>query len=117
MTTEVYESVWDALEDTPTEAENMKLRSSLTIAISEAVSACAFGNHIGRIAEGTGPRSSSRSNGLCGVSDGDIKTFTHSPERSIDLLELGRVTQIKEAIYLRAVPSQKTPYRGLCHTT
>jgi predicted XRE-type DNA-binding protein len=38
MTTEVFESVWDALEDTPTEAENMKLRSSLMIAISEAVS-------------------------------------------------------------------------------
>ena len=39
MTIEVFESVWDALEDTPTEAENMKLRSSLVIAISEAVSA------------------------------------------------------------------------------
>jgi prevent-host-death family protein len=39
MTNEVYESVWDALEDTPAEAENMKLRSSLMIAISEAVSA------------------------------------------------------------------------------
>jgi predicted XRE-type DNA-binding protein len=39
MTIEVFESVWDALEDTPTEAENMKLRSSLMIAINEAVSA------------------------------------------------------------------------------
>ena len=39
MTIEVFESVWDALEDTPTEAENMKLRSSLMIAISAAVSA------------------------------------------------------------------------------
>ena len=39
MTNELFESVWDALEDTPTEAENMKLRSSLIIAISEAVSA------------------------------------------------------------------------------
>jgi predicted XRE-type DNA-binding protein len=38
MTTEVFDSVWDALEDTPTEAENMKLRSSLMIAITEAVS-------------------------------------------------------------------------------
>jgi predicted XRE-type DNA-binding protein len=37
MTTEVFESVWDALEDTPTEAENMKLRSSVMIAINEAV--------------------------------------------------------------------------------
>ena len=39
MTTQLFESVWDALEDTPTEAENMKLRSSLIIAIREAVSA------------------------------------------------------------------------------
>lgn len=38
MTTEVFESMWDAPEDTPTEAENMKLRSSLMIAITEAVS-------------------------------------------------------------------------------
>jgi predicted XRE-type DNA-binding protein len=38
MTTEFFESVWDALEDTPTGAENMKLRSSLMIAITEAVS-------------------------------------------------------------------------------
>jgi predicted XRE-type DNA-binding protein len=37
MTTEVFESVWDAPEDTPTEAANMKLRSSLMIAINEAV--------------------------------------------------------------------------------
>lgn len=37
MTTRVFESVWDALEDTPTEAENMKLRSSLAMAISEVV--------------------------------------------------------------------------------
>jgi predicted XRE-type DNA-binding protein len=39
MTAEAFESVWDALEDTSTEAENMKFRSSLMIAISEAVSA------------------------------------------------------------------------------
>jgi predicted XRE-type DNA-binding protein len=39
MTMPVFESVWDALEDTPSEAENMKLRSSLMIAINEAVSA------------------------------------------------------------------------------
>ena len=39
MTIEVFESVWDALEDTPTEAENMRLRSRLMIAIREAVSA------------------------------------------------------------------------------
>jgi predicted XRE-type DNA-binding protein len=39
MTPEVLESVWDALEDTPAEAKNMKLRSSLMIAINQAVSA------------------------------------------------------------------------------
>ena len=39
MSAEAFESVWDALEDTPTEAENMKLRSTLLIAISEAVAA------------------------------------------------------------------------------
>ena len=39
MSTEAFESVWDALEDTPTEAANMRLRSSLMIAINEAVSA------------------------------------------------------------------------------
>ena len=39
MTTEAFESVWDALEDTPTEAENMRLRSRLMIAISQAVAA------------------------------------------------------------------------------
>jgi predicted XRE-type DNA-binding protein len=38
MTVPVFERVWDALKDTPIEAENMKLRSSL-IAINEAVSA------------------------------------------------------------------------------
>jgi predicted XRE-type DNA-binding protein len=38
MTTEVFDSVWDALEDTPAEPENMKLRSRLMIAINEAVS-------------------------------------------------------------------------------
>lgn len=39
MTDQTFESVWDALEDTSTEAENMKLRSSLMIAIGEAVAA------------------------------------------------------------------------------
>jgi hypothetical protein len=38
MTIEVFDSVWDALEDTPTEAENIKLHLSLMIAICEAVS-------------------------------------------------------------------------------
>ena len=32
-----YASVWDAIEDTPAEAENMKLRSALMIAIREHI--------------------------------------------------------------------------------
>ncbi|NKY54217.1 helix-turn-helix domain-containing protein [Nocardia vermiculata] len=32
-----FESVWDALGDTPEEAENMKARSSLMIAINERI--------------------------------------------------------------------------------
>ena len=35
MTDNVFTSVWDAIEDTPAQAENMKLRSSLMMAISE----------------------------------------------------------------------------------
>ena len=34
---QVFESVWDALEDSPAEAANMRLRSDLMIAIREAV--------------------------------------------------------------------------------
>jgi len=33
----VFESVWDALEDSPTEAANMRMRSELMIAIRQAV--------------------------------------------------------------------------------
>lgn len=33
--TQKFDSVWDALEDTPEEAENMKIRSSLMMAISD----------------------------------------------------------------------------------
>jgi predicted XRE-type DNA-binding protein len=33
MTIKNFTSVWDAIEDTPEEAENMKLRSSLMIAL------------------------------------------------------------------------------------
>lgn len=33
MNTETFASVWDAIEDTPAEAENMKLRSSLMMAL------------------------------------------------------------------------------------
>ena len=32
-----YQSVWDAIENTPTESENMKLRSELMIAINEFI--------------------------------------------------------------------------------
>ncbi len=39
MTEQIFPSVWDALEDIPAQAETMKLRSSLTIAINEAVMA------------------------------------------------------------------------------
>jgi len=39
MTVQVFPSVWDALEDSRAEAENMRLRSSLMIAIGEAVAA------------------------------------------------------------------------------
>lgn len=34
-----FESVWDALEDTPAQAENMKLRSSLMLALKEQIEA------------------------------------------------------------------------------
>lgn len=34
MTQKQFSSVWDAIEDTPAEAENMKLRSSLMIALT-----------------------------------------------------------------------------------
>jgi len=37
MTNETFTSVWDAIEDTPTEAENMKLRSALMIAIKDHI--------------------------------------------------------------------------------
>lgn len=37
MTGERFDSVWDALENSPAEAANMKARSGLMIAIQEAV--------------------------------------------------------------------------------
>nr|VFK63327.1 MAG: Predicted DNA-binding protein, contains XRE-type HTH domain [Candidatus Kentron sp. UNK]VFK70803.1 MAG: Predicted DNA-binding protein, contains XRE-type HTH domain [Candidatus Kentron sp. UNK] len=37
MTNERFSSVWDAIEDTPTEAENMKLRSVLMMALKEYI--------------------------------------------------------------------------------
>ncbi len=39
MKNEQFSSVWDAIEDTPEEAENMKLRSALMMALKQ---------HIGR---------------------------------------------------------------------
>ena len=37
MTRQRFESVWDAIEDLPAEAANMKVRSDLVIAIREVV--------------------------------------------------------------------------------
>jgi len=37
MSKERFASVWDAIEDTPAEAENMKLRSALMMALKEHI--------------------------------------------------------------------------------
>jgi predicted XRE-type DNA-binding protein len=37
MSNKPFASVWDAIEDTPAEAENMKLRSSLMMALKEHI--------------------------------------------------------------------------------
>lgn len=37
MTSERFESVWDALEDRPAEAENMRVRAALMIALQERI--------------------------------------------------------------------------------
>ena len=37
MSEESFSSVWDAIEDTPAAAENLKLRSSLMIALKEQI--------------------------------------------------------------------------------
>jgi predicted XRE-type DNA-binding protein len=37
MSDEIYGCVWDAIEDTPQEAENMRLRSTLLIALSRRI--------------------------------------------------------------------------------
>lgn len=39
MSDETFASVWDAIEDTPAEAENMKLRSMLMMAIGQHINA------------------------------------------------------------------------------
>lgn len=37
MTSKRFASVWDAIEDTPAQAENMKLRSSLMMALKDHI--------------------------------------------------------------------------------
>lgn len=37
MSNETFDSVWDALTDTPAEAENMKLRSELMMALEQHI--------------------------------------------------------------------------------
>jgi predicted XRE-type DNA-binding protein len=37
MNTERFASVWDAIEDTPAQAENMKLRSALMMALKDHI--------------------------------------------------------------------------------
>ena len=39
MSNETFASVWDAIEDTPAEAENMKLRSALMMALERHIRA------------------------------------------------------------------------------
>jgi predicted XRE-type DNA-binding protein len=39
MSDQSFASVWDAIEDTPAEAENMKLRSTLMMALEEHIRA------------------------------------------------------------------------------
>jgi len=39
MSNNPFASVWDAIEDTPAEAENMKLRSALMIALEQHIKA------------------------------------------------------------------------------
>lgn len=38
MSNERFDSVWDAIEDTPAQAENMRLRSSMMMALKEYIS-------------------------------------------------------------------------------
>lgn len=39
MSTETFANVWEAIEDTPAEAENMRLRSTLMIALEQHIRA------------------------------------------------------------------------------
>ena len=52
MTTENFDSVWDAIEDTPQEAAQMKIKSDLMIALTELIKAQGWtqsqaANHLG----------------------------------------------------------------------
>ncbi|WP_153100179.1 helix-turn-helix domain-containing protein [Paraburkholderia hayleyella] len=42
MSNERFASVWDAIEDTPEEAENMKLRSALMMALKKHIETAAL---------------------------------------------------------------------------
>ena len=37
MTGQCFNSIWDAIEDTPAQAENMRLRSALMIALKDCI--------------------------------------------------------------------------------
>jgi len=37
MSDELFDTVWDAIEDTPVEAENLKLRSGLMMALKDYI--------------------------------------------------------------------------------
>jgi predicted XRE-type DNA-binding protein len=39
MSNDRFESIWDAISDTPAEAENMKLRSALMMALKDHIAA------------------------------------------------------------------------------
>ena len=42
MTNKTFASVWDAIEDTPAQAENLKLRSSLMIALKDHIASASL---------------------------------------------------------------------------
>ena len=68
MSNERFASVWDAIEDTPAEAENMRLRSSLMMALKDHIAG--EGLTQGQAAKGFGvtqPRVSDLMRGKIGV--------------------------------------------------
>lgn len=80
MTDERFANVWDAISDTPAEAENMRLRSALMIALKD---------HIGR--EGL---SQSQAAGLFGVTQPRISDLTRG---KIDLFSLDTLVNMLAA--------------------